>query len=300
MARLRSVIRRLAGIFSLCLLVMVIIFGAGQPAWAKRASGRVGGSTFRAQPRRQTNNFSSRSHPSYNYYYSSPFPSSWFWFPFLLGGGGGSLLSLLVLVAIGGILVQGFRNSGIFNSQSKVTVAKVQVGLLASARGLQADLNRLALESDTNSPSGLGQLLQETTLALLRHPEYWVYGSVKQETVALDRAEQTFNALAIGERSKQAVEVLSNVHNRRQEQQALTGTGDPSEYIVVTIMVAATGLPQLPTIRSAQDLRQAITTVGSVGADNLLAVEVIWEPQSPAYTLTADDMIAVYPELVRI
>ncbi|MFN3359846.1 MAG: DUF1517 domain-containing protein [Pseudanabaenaceae cyanobacterium] len=296
MASIRSVIRRLVAMFSLCLFVTAILLGGGQPAWAKRASGRVGGNTFRAQPRRPLRNFSSPSHPGY--YYSSPFPSSWFWFPFLIGGGGGSLLSLLVLVAIGGILVQGFRNSGIFSSQSKVTVAKVQVGLLASARGLQSDLNRLALEGDTNSAAGLVQVLQETTLALLRHPEYWVYGNVHQEVVPLDRAEQTFNALAIGERSKQAMETLSN--KRLQQEQLPPGTSDPSEYIVVTIMVAATGLGKLPTVRSAQDLRQAITTIGAVGADNLLALEVLWEPQSSAYTLTADDMVAVYPELVRI
>jgi uncharacterized membrane protein len=207
-----------------------------------------------------------------------------------------------VLITIGGILVQAFRNAGITSWQSKVGVAKVQVGLLASARSLQSDLNRLAMESDTSSQSGLVQILQETTLALLRHPEYWVYGATKQETVDFDRSEQAFNRLAMAERSKQERESITNVNNRLQlgEAPANSDLEDPSEYIVVTIMVAATRLPQLPTIRSTADLRQALTTIGAVGTNDLLALEVIWEPQSTAYTLTASDMTANYPDLVRI
>jgi len=286
-------------VFSLVLLVSSILFSSGEPAWAKRSSGRVGGSTFRAPvrslPRARTRD--------YNYYAPAPsFGGGWFLLPFLFGGGGGSLLSLLVLITIGGILVQAFRNAGITSLQSKVGVAKVQVGLLASARSLQSDLNRLAMESDTSSQSGLVQILQETTLALLRHPEYWVYGATKQETVDFDRSEQAFNRLAMAERSKQERESITNVNNRLQlgEAPANSDLEDPSEYIVVTIMVAATRLPQLPTIRSTADLRQALTTIGAVGTNDLLALEVIWEPQSTAYTLTASDMTANYPDLVRI
>jgi uncharacterized membrane protein len=299
MTKLKSFLRSFMAVFSLVLLVSSILFSSGEPAWAKRSSGRVGGSTFRAPvrslPRSRTRD--------YNYYAPAPsFGGGWFLLPFLFGGGGGSLLSLLVLITIGGILVQAFRNAGITSWQSKVGVAKVQVGLLASARSLQSDLNRLAMESDTSSQSGLVQILQETTLALLRHPEYWVYGATKQETVDFDRSEQAFNRLAMAERSKQERESITNVNNRLQlgEAPANSDLEDPSEYIVVTIMVAATRLPQLPTIRSTADLRQALTTIGAVGTNDLLALEVIWEPQSTAYTLTASDMTANYPDLVRI
>lgn len=299
MTKFKSLIRSVVAVFSLVILVGTVVFGSGEAAWAKRSSGRIGGSTFRVPTRSVPR---SRS----NSYYSAPAPSfggGWFLLPFLFGGGGGSLLSLLVLVSIGGILVQAFRNSGITSLQSKVTVAKVQVGLLASARSLQSDLNRLAMESDTSSQGGLVQILQETTLSLLRHPEYWVYGTTKQETTTLDRSEQAFNAMAMAERGKQELESLANVNNRKQQREALPqDSTDPSEYIVVTIMVAAAkeGLPQLPAIRSAADLRQALTTIGSVGTNHLLALEVIWEPQSSAYSLTAGEMVAVYPDLVRI
>ena len=42
----------------------------------------------------------------------------------------------------------------------RVAVAKVQVGLLGSARTLQRDLERIAKRADTNSSEGLAYVLQ--------------------------------------------------------------------------------------------------------------------------------------------
>lgn len=42
----------------------------------------------------------------------------------------------------------------------RVTVSKLQVGLLGSARQLQRDLDRIAGRADTNTPSGLHYVLQ--------------------------------------------------------------------------------------------------------------------------------------------
>ncbi|GKA79112.1 pol polyprotein [Tanacetum coccineum] len=43
-------------------------------------------------------------------------------------------------------------------------------------RSLQRDLNRIAEAADTSTPEGLGFVLQETTLSLLRHPDYCISG----------------------------------------------------------------------------------------------------------------------------
>ena len=45
-----------------------------------------------------------------------------------------------------------------------VTVVKLQVGLLGSARALKSDLNRIAGRADTNTPDGLHFILQGTLL----------------------------------------------------------------------------------------------------------------------------------------
>ena len=119
---------------------------------------------------------------------------------------GGGLFGLLILVAVAGVLVNALRGLGggapaIGGSgatapavPSKVNMIQVQVGLLASAKGLQDDLRSLAASSDTSNSSGLQRLLQETTLALLRQPDLWVYANVETGTVPFSSAESTFVA----------------------------------------------------------------------------------------------------------
>ena len=50
----------------------------------------------------------------------------------------------------------------------RVSVAKLQVGLLGSARALQRQLDRIASRADTTSPAGLHYILQGALTA----PEY--------------------------------------------------------------------------------------------------------------------------------
>ena len=56
-----------------------------------------------------------------------------------------------------------------------MSVAKVQVGLLGSARGLQRDLERIAKRSDTSSSEGLAFVLQGT---VRRNPQWPQWATV--------------------------------------------------------------------------------------------------------------------------
>ena len=96
-----------------------------------------------------------------------------------------------------------------------VNMIQVQVGLLASAKSLQDDLRSLAASSDTSSSAGLQRLLQETTLALLRQPDLWVYANAESGSVPFSSAESTFNRLSMNERSKLDAELTSNVGGQR-------------------------------------------------------------------------------------
>ena len=299
-------------------LVAIAIFANPHEAFARRSGGRIGGSSFRSapSPSRSAPSYS-RSQPSYNggsnTFYGGG-GGGFFFLPMFFGGGGGGLFPILLLVVVAGAIMQAFRGrgdgEGITGLDSKVSVTKIQVGLLSSARSLQQELTYLALESDTSSSDGLATVTRETAISLMRHPEYWVYVSSANENTKFSLAEQKFNSLVMSERSKLNSEVLSNVGGRvlqGKTASSLPSAGDfasedPSEYIVVTMLLAIAGdsLSKLPTLRSSADLQAALSAIGSVPADNLLAVEVLWEPQSEEYTLTTDEVLTIYPDLVRI
>lgn len=137
---------------------------------------------------------------------------------------------------------------------SRIAVARVQVGLLGLARGLQKDLDRVARAADTSTPAGLHYVLEgniffvsvcfldflplriyqtalflvscfpaaekicadaETILALNRNPDYCVYGFAQCKTTTNSAAaENKFNELSLQERSKIQQETLSNVGGR--------------------------------------------------------------------------------------
>lgn len=292
-------------------LVAATIFGNAHEAFAKRGGGSFGGSSFRSAPSRSAPSSGGYSGGGSSYYGGGG--GGFFFLPMFFGGGS-SLFSLILLVIVAGVILQAFRGNGggqgVTGMNSKVSVAKIQVGLLASARSLQRELTRLAMESDTSSADGIADVARETALALIRHPEYWVYVSSANENTTFALAEQKFNGLVMSERSKLSAEVLRNVGGRLSQSkipvalpsETNSKPEDPTEYIVVTMLVAVAGdtLSKLPVLRSSEDLQSTLSVIGSVPTDNLLAIEVLWEPQSDDYTLTNDEMLTVYPDLIRI
>lgn len=306
-------------------LVLTLALGNADGALAARSGGRMGGGSFRA-PARSYSSPSRTYAPSGGGYYGGGGFGGGFGFPFLLpffgfGGGFGGLFSILIFISIANFLVQSFRRAGGetnelgYSAPTTVSVARLQVGLLAEARGLQSELDSLALKADTDTATGRAQVLQESTLALLRHPEYWVYAGAESQQTRLEAAEAKFNQFSLAERSKFTEETLSNFNNQLrqsgsnkilpslQENGELVGADlnqAPGEYIVVTLIVGTQGKLQLPTVKNSDDLRQALRQIGGVSSEQLLAVEVLWTPQASGDTLTADDMLAGYADLRSI
>ena len=168
-------------------------------------------------------------------YSGGGFRGGGFGFPFIIpifGFGGGGLFGILILMAVAGVLVNALRGGGgggpalngygepVAAMPSKVNMIQLQVGLLASAKQLQDDLRSLAASSDTSTTAGLQRLLQETTLALLRQPDLWVYANAECGTVPFASAESTFNRLSMSERSKLQAEVTSNIGGQRLTDEA--------------------------------------------------------------------------------
>lgn len=300
-------------------LIFTLVLGNAGNALAARSGGRIGGGSFRAPSRTYSPPSSGYRSPGGGYGYGYGYPGGGIGFPFLfpffgIGGGFGGLFGILIFFALANFLVQTFRRVGEAGdndvpgySNPKISVGRVQVGLLAGARGLQKELDELGRTANTGSAVGRAQVLQESTLALLRHPEYWVYGAAQSQQTALEAAEAKFNQLALAERSKFTEETLSNVNDQLREgtsKASLPGSGGqivateaPGEYIIVTILVGTEGKLELPKINSSDDLRQALRQIGGISSDRLLAVEILWTPQAEGDTLTSDDLMAEYPDL---
>ncbi|MBD2139038.1 DUF1517 domain-containing protein [Anabaena sp. FACHB-1237] len=312
--KLQTLIKPILKTAFLCFLMLTVAFVHADGALAARSGGRIGGGSFRMP---STRTYTPRTNTPNSGGYYPPYGGG-FGFPFLLpfwgfGGGFGGLLSVLVFLAIANFLVQTFRRvtSGegeSYNENPSVSITQLQVGLLAQARDLQTELNHIAETADTNTPQGRTEILQEASLALLRHPEYWVYANATTEQAKLNSAESQFNRLSLAERSKFQEETLSNVNNQLKSvlaQERLTSSDNPTtlinsgpgEYIIVTLLAATLGKFNFPTINNADDLRQALKQIGSMSGEQLLAIEILWTPQASGDTLTSDDLLAEYPNL---
>ncbi|KAF9681691.1 hypothetical protein SADUNF_Sadunf05G0029000 [Salix dunnii] len=139
----------------------------------------------------------------------------------------------------------------------------------------------------------------ETSLALLRHPDYCIsgYSSVDVKR-SMEDGEKRFNQLSIEERGKFGEETLVNVNSiKRQSTSSKRSNGFSNEYIVITVLVAAEGVYKLPSINGSGDLKEALQKLGSISANKILAVEVLWTPQNENDTLSERELLEDYPLL---
>jgi uncharacterized membrane protein len=184
------------------------------------------------------------------------------------------------------------------------TVTKLQVALYASARELQSQLSELALTVNTDEPEGLSRLLQESALALLRHPEYWTHVGASSRTApnALE-AERLLNELSIATRSQLSVESLVNVGGRshRSALKPVDETEEPAAYIVVTLLVGtAHDQPLFDQIQTSAELQGTLERMAALPPEYLMTVEVVWSPQDASDSLTEEELLTEYSDLQPI
>ncbi len=307
------ILRRLCGTLLVPVFLLGLLLAAPAPSQAA-SGGRIGGGSFRSAPSMP------RSYGGGGGGYRGGYGGGYgggIGFPFLIpifGFGGGGLFGFLILMAIVGVIANALRggsgalmggDGGAIEAPRRdgpVSIAQLQVGLLASARELQQDLRRLAGSADTGSSGGLQRVLQDTTLAMLRQPDLWVYANGELGQVAFAAAESTFNRLSMTERSKLRSEVTSNVSGQRQNSPTtVVGNADAtSDFIAITLLVASRGRIPLKAVTSADELREALRVLGSVPSADLLALEVIWQPEGEGEVLSTEELLTAYPQLQHL
>jgi uncharacterized membrane protein len=236
-----------------------------------------------------------------------------------VGGGGFDLGFVFILAIVGFALlpvVLNYVRAGSSSSTTAapagstselyndiVTVSQIQIGLLAGARDLQRDLNVLAQQANWGKQESLSELLRETVLALLRSPEYWTHVRATSKTVqSREAGSRLFEQLSLAERSKLSAETLVNIGGRvRQQSTPQPLDNDPSAYIVVTLLVGtADDRPLFGEIRSTEALAAALRRLGSLPPSYVLIYELLWAPQDESSSLSRDELVANYPDLMQI
>ncbi|MFB2881646.1 DUF1517 domain-containing protein [Floridanema aerugineum] len=308
-----------------------VSLNVGQEALAKRGGGRSGGGSFnRSSPSRSapSRGFSDNDSGGYRNSPTYTSPTNVYVAPGgYYGGGYGyyfSPLPMIVLVLMLGffvfVLASSLKKSASGNNSSGeeivtystgnkeldnniVTVTKVQIGLLAQAHAVQKQLTDLSLQIDTSTPEGLTELMQESVLALLRTPENWTHVSASSKTVkSRSEAEKLFNQISIEERTKFSAETLSNVKGKvRQLKQDVKPDQEPGTYIVVTLLIGTENdRPLFGDVYSIQDLKQALEKIAATPPEYLSIFELLWTPQSETESLTYDEMLSEYANMMQI
>ncbi|HBE19344.1 MAG TPA: hypothetical protein DEG17_26385 [Cyanobacteria bacterium UBA11149] len=227
-----------------------------------------------------------------------------FWLIFVLGG-------IVLLLICGSIVIFVFSNihkreKSVANKERDndiVTVSKLQVALLAYTQGLQSTLSELTRNIDPETSDGLLELLQESALILLKNADNWSHVLASSQSLKIDRAETLFNQISIQERSKFTRETLTNIKGKVKEKQPDISyvKQELCSYIVVTLLVGtADDNPLFKEVRSVESLKDALEKVASVRSDYLMKVELLWSPQEEGNSLSYDELLTEYTNMIQI
>jgi uncharacterized membrane protein len=240
---------------------------------------------------------------------------------FFWGGGGGSggsgggfmsflftiailVIAFLVIRKVYRLMTSGGSGGGGGGGSGRASVVKLQLGFFGSARDVQSQLARMARSGRLGSASGEAGLLSEAALLLTRNLDSLRYAAIELlQKKPLAKAEAGFQRMATQERSKYEMSGLRADENGvRESEERPDETYEVSEAIVVTLIVA-TSLYELLEDLNVNDeagVRAALESVSAVPGDELLALEVIWVPDDAEGRLTEDEVLELYPELMRI
>ncbi|MFT3698532.1 MAG: DUF1517 domain-containing protein [Kofleriaceae bacterium] len=180
-----------------------------------------------------------------------------------------------------------------------VTVLRIAVDG-RSRKFVQTELARIAKIADTATDQGRVTLVREVALMLRRLRDAWVYGGAVNEPMrAMGSQKDVFDRWVNDARARFREETVRNeqgVQTATAPSQYTPRTDEGAGLILVSIIIAARR--ELFTVRqigSGDDLRQALEGVGTLDTNNLVAVEIVWQPSEDADRMSSMELEAKYP-----
>ena len=230
-----------------------------------------------------------------------------------------SLFTIISMVILLGLIILVFVVGGVQSALSKirkpanvvavaqelennlVTISKLQVALFAHAPEVQSQLTQLSLEINTGTSAGLVKLLQESALALLRHRDYWSHALTSSESLDINGAESRFNLLSVEELSKFSTLTLANVNGKIEQSPVEVKEDSSSAYIVVTLLTGTKDdKPLFGRVHSTEELQSALEKLAALPSDYLIRFELLWSPQTASDSLSYDDLLAQYNQMIQL
>jgi len=185
-------------------------------------------------------------------------------------------------------------------------VTAISLAIDSSSRAfVQQRLMDLAKAGDTSSPGGLGELCRATSKLLRDVSCAWLYaGARNHPPMGAEGAEQAFRALATDYRARYRHEVVRAENSVVLEGDAPVQRARAEEgrgVAVVSVIVAArTELFDLTDARNVDEIQIALSTLGMLGDQQIVALEVIWSPAEEDDRMSTAELEMLYPELRKL
>ncbi|KIY95914.1 hypothetical protein MNEG_12047 [Monoraphidium neglectum] len=171
----------------------------------------------------------------------------------------------------------------------------------------------------TGGPEGLWLMLEEAVNEINKRHGALAYAEASAEFFRSQAsAIDAFKRLAAEEAARAGAEEADHVVVRRPDRcdlvwekpapshnplRSLFGGNHeqgPQEMVVVTLVVTARGVLDVPPVTNWPTLRKALQQVCGVSRSSIMAIELLWAPNNPQDFLSADDVRADYPDLVDL
>ena len=227
------------------------------------------------------------------------------------GGTGGGFGAFCLCVGVVGLVLvftlmtrkSGGMAGGQVGAGGGMFLSQVTIGIDWRARKeLQEQLARLASSGQTGTKEGRAMLLRETVLALRRAEMAWLYAAYKDSGPPLGgpQAQAMFQGAASEARARFRQEIVRNadgsvVANPTPEMRAHATEGQGT-VVVSVIVVARRALTPITNV-DAHQVRGALQERGSLDADSLVALEVVWSPAVENDRMSTAELEQNYPEL---
>jgi len=201
------------------------------------------------------------------------------------------------------VFLFGFGGNDDDEDEEIYTVCKLQVGMFGDINKWQSKLDQIATKYDTDDEEGLHHIFKDSLMLVLRNMEYAGYATSAGKTFDnIDEAEQKFNSVLIEERLKFKEETLVNVDGRKKTS-VLEAKGSEEgldRWLCMTLLMTVEGKLKIPKIGSPFELKQVLTLLGGISADNLVAIELLWTPQETNDSYSKQELLEDYPSLVTL